>query len=436
MNIVRLRALLAAVLILIISACSQTPADLNAPTLELQFGTRGYDAVTDMTYGKALTLYAVGTLDSRYESRNGRYVQSQDAFVRRYDRSGNLVWEKYLDIEPAYENDDYHAGYVPRLMARAVAVDGNGNALVAWSGDYQAYTYDANNNRYDYQVVASFDYLTKYSPTGKKVWRVYTNSALTDLALDSGGNIYGTSETALTKYTSGGSQAWTRSQSVASSGVTVSSTNNVYIARWDGAVAKYSASGTRLWFKTGQLDGYNWLGRYNGGEPYRIVAGLADELYVTGTRLSSSSEGCDAGYTIDYFTMRVFRLSNTGTRQWVKNVANGAIEAGEDCQGEDYDSLSGLGVTADNKGNVYIAGFQGSFNQDGFVAKYSRAGARSWKKAFGTTQDDAAKAVASYDGSEVFVGGVTNGFLVHRQLGGGDAFMREVNSSGNLVWAR
>lgn len=131
----RLWALLALVLTLVLAACS-TPADLDAPTLEPQFGTRGYDEVTDVAYGKALTLYAVGTLDSRYEYRDGADLYSQDAFVRRYDRSGNLVWESYLDIEPAYENNDYYDGYVPSLTARAVAVDGSGNALVAWSGEY------------------------------------------------------------------------------------------------------------------------------------------------------------------------------------------------------------------------------------------------------------------------------------------------------------
>lgn len=426
---------LAAAALLFISACS-TPDDFTtAPTLEPQFGTRGYDEVTDVAYGKALTLYAVGIWDQRSEfrSESGQYVQSQDAFIRRFDRSGNLVWENYLDIESAYANNDDYDGYVPTLSAQAVAVDGSSNAFVAWSAQYSRY--DFNSRRY--VVAASFNYLTKYSPSGKKLWRVYTNGALTDLATDSSGNVYATSETALTKYTSGGSQAWTKSQAVTPSGVTVSSTNNVYIARWDGAVVKYSAGGTQLYLKTGQLDGYNWSGNYSSGEPYKIAAGLSDELYVTATRHNSSSEGCDAGLTSDFFTMRAYKLNSTGTRQWVKNVASGTSEQGQDCSGDYYYALSGLGVAADNKGNVYIAGYQNGDDQDGFVAKYSRAGALSWKKGFGTPKDDTATSVASYDGSEVFVGGVTEGFLVHRQVGGGgDAVMREVNSSGNLVWAR
>jgi hypothetical protein len=422
-------------LTLFISACS-TPDDLATTlTLEPQFGTRGYDEVTDVAYGQALTLYAVGIWDRSYEFRaeSGRYVERQDAFIRRFDRSGNLVWENYLEVESAYANNDDYGGYVPVLSARAVAVDGSGNALVAWSAQYSRY--DSSSRRY--VVAASFDYLTKYNPSGGKLWRIYINGALIDLATDSGGNVYGISGGALMKYTAGGAQVWTRSQPVSPSGVTVSNTNDVYVVRQDGAVLKYNVNGAQRYLKTGQLDGYNWQGNYSSGEPYKIAAGLSNELYVTATRYNSSSEGCDAGLTSDSFTMRAYKLSSTGTRQWVRNVANGTSVQGQDCSGDYYDALSGLGVAADNKGNVYIAGYQNGDNQDGFVAKYSRAGALSWKKGFGTPKDDAATSVASYDGSEVFVGGVTEGFLVHRQVGGGgDAVMREVNNSGNRVWAR
>lgn len=304
--------------------------------------------------------------------------------------------------------------------------------------------YDELNNRYEYEVVASFNYLTKYSKSGSKVWRVYTNSVLTDLAIDSSGNIYATSNNALTKYTSTGARSWTRANSETPNSVTVSSTNNVYIVRQDGAVVKYNASGTQLWFKTGALDGVLGSGYNSGGEGYKIAAGLSDELYVTGARFNSEYESCDASYFVANYTIRAFKLSSTGARKWVKDVTSGTLADGDySCNGDYVTYLSGLGVAADINGNVYIAGFQdsgvyqgGTYYQDGFVAKYSRAGTFAWKKGFGTSKADTATSVASYDGSEVFVGGVTNGSLVHRQLGNGDAVMREVNSSGNLVWAR
>lgn len=137
--------------------------------------------------------------------------------------------------------------------------------------------------------------------------------------------------------------------------------------------------------------------------------------------------------------MRVHKLSNTGTRQWAKDVAKLSRGEGSTCDGEEPTYLKGLGIAADTNGNVYVAGGQNgstSYDQNGFIAKYTRAGVLSWKTGFGTPKDDTATSVATYDGTEVFMGGTTEGFLVHRQLGKGDAVMREVNSSGALSWSR
>lgn len=432
MNVLRFPVNAAAAFVLALTACSQTDDLTTPPTLKPQFGTSGYDEVTDIAYGKALTLYAIGVLE-------------RNAFVRRYSRSGALSWESYFDVEPAYTNEDYqNGGYLRNMTAHAVAVDNAGNAVVAWSADYSGYFYDEVYNDYVFDVVASFNYLTKYSPSGTKLWRVYTDHPLTDLALDSNANIYATSGapfadsgTALLKYTSGGSLAWTRSQSVSPTGVTVSGSNSVYIVREDGAVAKYNASGTRLWLKTRQLDGYNWSGGFWESEPYKVAAGLADELYITATHYNDSSYACDAGLIQDFYTMRVYKLNSTGVRQWFRNVASGSFTEGVDCGGDEYNSVSGLGVDTDTKGSIYIAGYQNGNGQDGFIAKYSRAGAQTWEKTFVTFKDDAATSVASYDGSEVFIGGVTEGNLAHSQLGGGgDAVLRKVNSNGERIWTR
>lgn len=416
----RLGALAALALTLVLSACSTNDDLARTTDLEPQFGTRGYDEVTDVAYGKALSLYTVGVWDG-VENPEYNLSEYQDAFVRRYDRNGNMLWEKYLDIEPAYEN------YVYQLNARAVAVDNSGNAIVAWSVDYT----DSYYNEYDYyqyEVVATFNYLTKYSPTGSQIWKVKTSGALTDLATDSSNNIYATSSSALIKYTSSGSQSWSRSQAYTPTGVAVSSTNNVYIARYDGALVKFNGSGTQLNLKTGQLGGY--------GYTYKIAAGTADEVYVV-TKYSVSGNAYCEGFVTSAEAARIYKLSNSGVRQWYKDAA--LYQPGDYyCTGDEHSFDNPPGIASDTLGNVYIAGYSGDYNdQNGFLAKYSRAGALSWKKGFGTPQDDAATAIATYDGSEVFTGGVTNGFLVHRQLGGGgDAIIREVNSSGNLVWAR
>ncbi len=138
--------------------------------------------------------------------------------------------------------------------------------------------------------------------------------------------------------------------------------------------------------------------------------------------------------------MRVYKLSSSGTRQWYKDAAFGTQTQGYcdydgSYNGDVTDTPGRLNVASDSAGNVYLAGFRNSTSSDvdAFAAKYTRSGALAWLKGFG---NDGATSIATYDGTEVFVGGITKGYLVHRQLGQGDAFMREMNSSGNRVWTR
>lgn len=246
--------LAASALALFISACSQ-PADVRAPSLEAQFGTRGFDSVEDVAYGKAGYLYAVGAWNGaeEYDDDTGCDLDNQDAYLRRYDRSGNMVWEDLLDIEPAYESNQHI------MTPTAVATDSSGNAVVAWSVWYYDYTNVGNNygcGASDYQYFGMFNYLSKYSPSGKKLWRIsISGNQVFDLATDGSGNIYTAANSALTKYTPGGARSWAKTMTAEPVGVAVSSTNNIYVVRDEGAVLKFNSSGTQLFAKTASLDG-------------------------------------------------------------------------------------------------------------------------------------------------------------------------------------
>jgi hypothetical protein len=440
MNIIRLRALLAAILVIIISACS-TPSEIAEPTLEPQFGTRGYDSVEDVAYGKAGILYTVGTWDSDVDMRQGVFPPkgNSEAYLRRYDRSGNLVWENYFDLEPA------HASKAHQMTAHAVVVDRNGNALVAWSAVYREHLPP------EAEEVFAFNYLSKYDRNGKRLWRVNatpqfnpsygTRSPLiTDLATDSSGNVYLTSiadsiyessGTALTKYSASGARLWEKTMGYPQgpTGVAVSSTNNVYIVRKGGSVVKYSSNGSMIWVKTDSLGDFF-------GRDYKIVAGLSDELYVLGSYQYKYEQAEECDYPADtyYFYARLYKLDKNGAQQWYKNAA--MMEwSNNDCAGDSrWLPQHGLNLASDSLGNVYAVG--GADNNNAFATKYNRSGARLWSKFFGTFALDGATSVATFDGTEVFVGGVTYGNLAHRNLGGSDAFLREMNKDGNRIWTR
>ncbi len=422
----------AATLLLLVSACS-TPKDFNDPTLAPQFGTRNYDSVEDVAYGKAGYLYAVGVWGNTRDTREGGsdYDDSgggeSDAFLRRYDRSGNLVWENFLDVEPGWE----YASSNYRAAAYAVAVDSIGNAFVAWSAEYLTYNSD-NGEFYPFEKHA---FLSKYSPSGNRLWRVATDSAASDLATDSTGNVYATFAGALSKYTASGARSWSKVNGVRPTGVTVSSSNHVYIVREDGYVQKYTSNGTQLFAKTSALDGRN-------ATNYKIAAGVGDELYVTGSYMydyDSQGDTCDTPSYIVSSYVRLYKVGKDGARQWFRNTATQRVHEYYDCwdsgHSDGWGSGDGLSVATDSAGNAYVA--TGASNGDAVVTKHNRLGTLAWSKSFSSGPSlDGATSVATYDGSEVFVGGVTYGSLVHRNLGGSDAVLREMNSSGDRVWTR
>lgn len=423
----------AALLTFVVSACSQ-PNALSTPTLEPQFGTPGHDSVEDVAYSKAGALYAVGMWSNSENTRaygDGGPPQTSDAYLRRYDRSGNLVWENFFDLEAAHQ----YSHPQRRISSWAVASDSGGNAIVAWSADYLEH--DGNY----FQVIASYNYLSKYTSSGTKVWRVYTGgNRIKDLATDGSGNVYGTSGDFFTpgtfvKYTSSGAKAWEKSMPsgrAAPAGVAVSSTNYAYLLRENGVVAKYSSGGTLLWSKaTAPDDNYT--------QSYKIAAGLNNELFVVrGYQYASEQgEGCDGGENTAYYYAQLYKLNKSGERQWFRNAAkmevyDGGCGGGNDAYG--WEPQDGLSLATDSLGNVYTVG--GTDNNDAFATKHNRSGTRLWSKTFGTNGTDGATSVATYDGTKVFVGGVTYGYLVHRPLGGTDAFLRGMDKSGNRVWTR
>lgn len=424
---------LAAAALLFIAACS-APEDLTTPALSPQFGTTGNDTVEDVAYGKAGHLYAVGAWDSSNDVREQSWNVSYgaDAYLRRYDRLGNMVWEKFFDIEPAYR-DDIH-----EITANVVAVDGSGNAFVAWSAAYYERVYDEEGGYYRHDYLTTFHYLSKYSRSGTRLWRVNTgDNVINDLATDSSGNIYATSDNVdfysnhyLTKYTASGARSWRKVNGVRPTGVAVSSTNNIYTVREDGYVLKYNSSGTQLWAKTTALDGRN-------AYRYKIAAGVGDELYIVGAYRyhEEVGEGCDHSTTDTYYYARLYKLASAGARQWYRNAA--MMQTYDDACGSSsgWFPQYGLNVAADSSGNAYIT--TGASNGDAVVTKHNRSGTLLWSKTFGSGSPlDGGTSVATYDGSEVFVGAVTYGSLAHRNLGGSDAVLREMNSSGGRVWTR
>jgi hypothetical protein len=259
------------------------------------------------------------------------------------------------------------------------------------------------------------------------------------MVADSSGNVYALSGGNLIKYSPTGAKLWQKSGFSGISSFAASSAGNVYTVNSQGFVGKYSGSTGALTWSKKVLPGASevsygecYYEYCNASVYYKIRAGLSDEFHTIGGRTRNDFDG-DSCESYDQ-NVTFSRFSKDGVRQKQTNLLT---LSGSWC-GYYYDPDGPYGwtqfeATTDSLGNTYVAT---SVSEDGSVTKVSRTGTVSWSKRFGTAKFDAAMDVATYDGSEVFVGGVTEGFLVHRHLGNGDAFLREMNSSGNQVWTR
>ena len=388
---VRLSWLLA---VLAVAACNQSPLTQTpeSETVTPQFGTSGYDGGVDVTFDSNGRIYVVGDTD---------LSSGQDtAFVRRYTRSGGLVWKRQFD-------NDY--GNVS-----AASAAGDGSIYVAGS------TYS------ELQVGGDFSgggtgFVRKYSDSGSVLWTQQlvlgvgdTTNQVFGVTGDRSGNIYAvgsSDETAFVrKFSSSGAVLWTRTfASSTARDAVVDQDGYVYIVGGyenNAFIRKYSASGTLIWTRTFSGTGYRGA---TSVDVYR------DAIYLAGD-LSSN----------DAF---VRKYSTGGTLIWTQAFGTSKNDSASDVE---VDSLGNVYVAGDTNGS--LAGSKGSY--DAFVRKYSASGTTVWTKQFGSSKYDSASALTTRTGSEVYVVGITNGALAGSYQGNGDAFLRRLNASGDAVWTR
>ena len=174
-----------------------------------------------------ITGYTYGSLDT-----NATNAGEVDAFLAKYDSSGNKQWTRQLGTNTS----DY---------ANGVAIDSNNNVYIT---GYTSGSLDTN------ATAGGVDaFLVKYDSSGNKQWTRQLGTNKSDyangVAIDSSNNVYitgytygsldtnatnaGEVDAFLAKYDSSGNKQWTRQLGTNTSdyanGVAIDSNNNVYI---------------------------------------------------------------------------------------------------------------------------------------------------------------------------------------------------------------
>ena len=223
----------------------------------VQFGTAENDNISGVA-ADATGVYVVGYTNAGLQGSN---AGSSDAFIRKYDTDGNVVWTRQFGTSGV----DW---------ARAVAVDGNG-----------VYVTGQANGTLPGQTPAGGDdvFVRKYDLGGNEVWTRQFGSSSGDqgygIAVDTSG-VYVVGQTNgtlvsqaqgrdgfLRKYTQDGTVVWTRQfgtnttddftgVAVNSSGVYVSGGTTGTVTGqtkqgglWDGLVYKFDLNGNAVWLR-------------------------------------------------------------------------------------------------------------------------------------------------------------------------------------------
>ncbi len=294
-----------------------------------------------------------------------------DAFVRKFDPSGNELWTRQFGSTDS----------IATTGALAVAVDRTGNVTVV------GYTDDTLPG----QTSAGNDdaFVRKYDANGNELWTRQFGSSMYDradgVAVDAAGNVYiaasfdsgvsdQTNDIVIRKYGANGAELWTRrfgaSGNDIACDVVADAAGNIYVAAsingdWkfehDGLVRKYDTNGTEVWS--------------------RVISSGADDR-ATAIALDGSGYIYVAGWAVDplpghkRYTGDIFvrKYDASGTESWTHQFGPNVFDRGE-------------GVAVGPSGQVYVAGYTAGtfpgetrlyptdYDDDTFVARLSQAGA-------------------------------------------------------------
>lgn len=322
---------------------------LGALQWDHQFGTSADDQSWGLAVDPSGDIVIVGDTQGRFDGSGA----AQDAFVAKFDPSGNHLWtEQFRD----------------NLASQALDVDADmhGNLYVS-GGTYRSVG--------GILGTTPDGFVTKFDATGSRGWTRQFGEIFNDLAwgvsADASGNVYVSGESQndvfLRKYDADGLLAWDRE--IATTGyeksrsVSVDELGNIFIAgnsgmahggvnygRFDALVAKYDAEGSLQWVRqTGSSE--------NDGAARIATDGLGN-AYIVGFTMGSL-EGASLGSG----DVLVAKYDAAGELVWQEQLGTVEVDNGLNIVVDDFRNLYLVGTTLGNFGGA------GAGRDDAFLLK-------------------------------------------------------------------
>ena len=378
-----------------------------------QFGTTAEDSAMALTTGPDGSIYVAGYTDGSLE---GSSAGDRDAFLRKYDPTGNVQWTRQFGT----------AGYD---LAYALTAGPGGIYVAGWTNG----ALEQGSNAGPTQA-----FVRKYAADGNVLWTRQFGAGPVDYAEaltagpdciyvagqtwgQLGGNNTGIIDAFVRKYDFNGSVQWTQQIDTTGGytdtrGITVGP-GGIYVSGWTrGALEGTNAGGydalVRKYDTDGNLQWTRQFGTAGDDQAWALAAG-PDGFYVAGDTYGSL-DGSNAGGA-DAF---VRKYDANGNVLWARQF------------GTAVDDIPAALTTGPD--GIYVAGYTGGALQgsnagvrDAFVRKYDSDGNVVWTRQFGTAADDVALALtAGLDG--IYTAGWTGGSLTGSNAGGFDAYVIKI----------
>ncbi|MCO6480826.1 MAG: SBBP repeat-containing protein, partial [Phaeodactylibacter sp.] len=345
-------------------------------------------------------------------------IGTRAIYVAKYDASGAYQWA--FKIGANLSNDGF-----------GIAVDGSGNVLVTGSFGGTA-DFDPGPGTANLTSMGGSDiFVAKYTSSGDYLWAFNMGGTSSDrgyaLAVDDSDNVL------VTGLFSG----------------TVDFDTGPGTANLSGAgdifVAKYDASGAYLWAIN--------MGGTNTDESADIALDGSNNILITGYFIGTAD--FDPGVGTANLTapgtgigdIFVAKYSSSGAYQWAFSLGDASWDQGKGIAVDDSDNVLVTGYfqgTVDFDPGAGTANYTSAGFGDGFVAKYSPAGAYLWAFPLGGTSSDDGNGIAVDGSDNVVVTGRFGdtvdfdpgaGVADLSDAGNGDIFVAQYSNSGAYQWA-
>lgn len=361
-------------------------------------------------------------LNSNYALTPGPGTNNRDTYIAKYSGTGSFLWSKH------FFGGGLDAG-------AALVTDASGNIYTV--GDfYGTADFNPGTGTYNMSSLGNTDcYISKLDANGNFVWAKQIGGTGwefgADIKLDASGNIY------ITGSFSGGPTDFDPGTGVYTM---------TPIGATDAYLVKLNSSGAFVWAK--QFGGTN--NTYATG----LSVDGAGNVYSCGN--FNGNCDFDPGITTFSFTslgdydVYISKLDGAGSFIWASRVGGAGRDESTSMSldaGNNVYTCGNFAATADFDPGPSVFTMTSNGGADVFISKLTSSGNFAWSRSFGgNANDDYCYEIVNDGTGNVIATGYFFGtvdfdpgpsvFTLSEQGGLGDSFILELNSGGNLNWAK